>query len=1475
MLKRRLEALDVDGDLSLRRRKLDQQVSQALWRLQLIDDCGDWTVSYFSSRPAESGSRPVSVRKAWLARTTPSVQLWYAGHNNSGSGTNNNRRKVLRASKKKCLAASSSSCPVDPLLMNRLLAQPQSLMVMSMGKSRLSAARQVADMYHLWTTPEGRQLQFSLAHSAAVQDLQRAVSQKVQDGAGDLVSGLNHIRIPSAVEQLMSSLEQASCIVEKENVDQAQTLWIVQLSDLVVSASASVPVKAYAELLNFVVERAEGVVDTDSEPWRTLCRLAAYCREQLDQAKWEAPPVRSQLPFDVQAFRERIDRLSRATHEFHHLVEKLEESGQAHCVSAAFEKLNEALQAIARRPTRQDDEEMAAMSTYLQHLVQLTPLGMRQLSASRLLQHDLSVVVMQRLKDDPSALEDVEAGASLIGIQLPSFVACRLAGGSPEWTSTDDQFVRQLLAYLQSRSPLLAQVVDLQLEMKRGSSFLAIDPAERRPLVIFRRYLERRSPSKRIEEKTTKTSATGRQRSRPLSILSGSSSPVADLPNSADLQDDSARLASLILEVVPVPMLSQLEHLVSSPLLLVEQLLMNSQMGLASDVARLVQLNAAPEDAIQLNQLFLRYAAKALALGLPDIPSSPNHASHLKGTPSSSSPLPPPTNAKKKNGGAFVLPAAVPAKDQWVADAEVSLCPCCQTVQFSIFDRRHHCRRCGRVVCSQCSPHRRLVDGYGDVPVRTCVDCFSVLKDRPDVSEVLPSVRMGAHDGQILWRLSLDHQHNQIARREFSYEHAPNLALALAMVHLCRDDADLMANFLLDQSSSMLATLHRYLLHGTLLDVCSDPLMMFSLIKSLILSAKMRYSEMLAAPVSSSSSASLNKSKPARGLARCDALLGQIDLLSLLSSANCLHLLPAQPLGQLDTWRKLRDRLIDVELWSLALDVSTKAGLDAGSVWAAWGLVCLKAGNFQGTFNFIFQSRLYFFISFSSKGARQRFQRCLKPAKTSPLLQEILSVLENLSIPSNVGAGVPVAPKKSRRISSSSPINSPTSSAIMSSDSPQLIVATLARLGDICSGHLAELEEKNCTLEEILFYLDTYGEASSSFAYLVEKSCRIDMAVQRYAASRSHSLPDVFNQGLLLPCLRSSRLEDLLVEMKRQDASFHSWKSHLLAAAALLESKSFWNCLYQFHCLVGDWIRAALVAIRRLYLTDLFSVETLVARSHLLQDISSHLSAYLGKQPPQPTEGIESDKQVPLWWPVNEVITLRKTVQLQMKVTAFLDTCLKEGKLTKSLLTTVQSLTQSTDPAATVSPGDLSSSSTASGVFHVPTLLGSRQFRCSSAVLVTTANPCETAFELAWRICCEMRVRLDRYFRLSAWVLIRQGQVPSLILLVGFIKLRMTDQSVGYFDMDELLVECATLAQDRDKEAKSPDMELIVQQIRQPKCKIAAFVNLGWLKAAYLLAVKNGLVADVISIQQEATRLEQTAVLTLCDKWLRARNAAR
>jgi hypothetical protein len=57
-------------------------------------------------------------------------------------------------------------------------------------------------------------------------------------------------------------------------------------------------------------------------------------------------------------------------------------------------------------------------------------------------------------------------------------------------------------------------------------------------------------------------------------------------------------------------------------------------------------------------------------------------------------PIPPPDRRPSE----FVLP-------KWQADAEVTNCPVCKN-QFSFFYRKHHCRKCGRVVCASCSPHR-------------------------------------------------------------------------------------------------------------------------------------------------------------------------------------------------------------------------------------------------------------------------------------------------------------------------------------------------------------------------------------------------------------------------------------------------------------------------------------------------------------------------------------------------------------------------------------------------------------------------------------------------------------------------------------------------------------------------------------------------------------------------------------------------
>jgi hypothetical protein len=62
----------------------------------------------------------------------------------------------------------------------------------------------------------------------------------------------------------------------------------------------------------------------------------------------------------------------------------------------------------------------------------------------------------------------------------------------------------------------------------------------------------------------------------------------------------------------------------------------------------------------------------------------------------------------------------------WVPDEVVTNCQVCSQ-SFSFFFRRHHCRRCGKCVCSSCAPDintRPIIEWGLDHPVRHCKLCY-------------------------------------------------------------------------------------------------------------------------------------------------------------------------------------------------------------------------------------------------------------------------------------------------------------------------------------------------------------------------------------------------------------------------------------------------------------------------------------------------------------------------------------------------------------------------------------------------------------------------------------------------------------------------------------------------------------------------------------------------------------------------------
>jgi len=56
------------------------------------------------------------------------------------------------------------------------------------------------------------------------------------------------------------------------------------------------------------------------------------------------------------------------------------------------------------------------------------------------------------------------------------------------------------------------------------------------------------------------------------------------------------------------------------------------------------------------------------------------------------------------------------------------------------------------------------------------------------------------------------------------------------------------------------------------------------------------------------------------GVVACDRLLSQVDVITLLIRKHCTRLIPQEPLTP-PVLRALRDRLVQEELWDLALEV--------------------------------------------------------------------------------------------------------------------------------------------------------------------------------------------------------------------------------------------------------------------------------------------------------------------------------------------------------------------------------------------------------------------------------------------------------------------------------------------------------------------------------------------------------------------------
>lgn len=67
----------------------------------------------------------------------------------------------------------------------------------------------------------------------------------------------------------------------------------------------------------------------------------------------------------------------------------------------------------------------------------------------------------------------------------------------------------------------------------------------------------------------------------------------------------------------------------------------------------------------------------------------------------------------------------------WISDHNAINCMCCSK-KFTVINRRHHCRSCGRVICTDCSRGRFFLPNIGKEPQRVCDVCLVKLQENDE-----------------------------------------------------------------------------------------------------------------------------------------------------------------------------------------------------------------------------------------------------------------------------------------------------------------------------------------------------------------------------------------------------------------------------------------------------------------------------------------------------------------------------------------------------------------------------------------------------------------------------------------------------------------------------------------------------------------------------------------------------------------------
>ncbi|XP_042303954.1 zinc finger FYVE domain-containing protein 26 isoform X3 [Sceloporus undulatus] len=715
-------------------------------------------------------------------------------------------------------------------------------------------------------------------------------------------------------------------------------------------------------------------------------------------------------------------------------------------------------------------------------------------------------------------------------------------------------------------------------------------------------------------------------------------------------------VGSKVLLTLPEPYRANYSHLSCKPLLMLEQLLMNLKVDWAAvAVQTLHQLLVGQEIGFtieDIDALLSKYAGKALDFpfslkekrsdSMIQIPESLYRGSESDTLSKSEStdqfPTSFPDTTRSSSPGErnqqqtvfpqeFVPPDKPPPKQQWIPDETEDTCMVCKTERFSMFNRRHHCRRCGRLVCSSCSTNKMVVEACRENPARVCDQCYAYYnkecstvlphdqeiskEEAPDQEEATISSDNECSDfsgvvqiskmADLEWLLSLREEENEIVRSEFYYEQAPSASLCIAIFNL-HSDSIACGHKLIE---------HCCKLSRGLTNPEVDAGLLTEIMKQLLFSAKMMFV----------------KAGRSQDLALCDSYISKVDVLNILVVAAYRHVPSLDQILQPAAVTRLRNRLLEAEYYQLAVEVSTKTGLDPAGAWHAWGMACLKASNLTA--------------------AREKFSRCLKPPLDlnqlnlgSRLVQDVIQYLESTVKP------------------------------ILSVQDDDYF-ATLKELEATLRTRSLSLEmtpegkiQHNTYYQECLFYLHNYGTNLAIIGFYMRHDCMREALLHLL---NKESPPEVFIEGIFVPSYKSGKLHMLENLLETIDPGLESWGVYLIAACKHLQKKNYYHILYELQQFMKDQVRAAMTCIR--FFTHKAKTYTeLGERQKWLLKVKDHLKVYL-QEVSRSSGRKKSACSFRKKMSAPDVSRHINTVELQMEVTKFLHRCEKQGASSATVFT--------------------------------------------------------------------------------------------------------------------------------------------------------------------------------------------------------------